>query len=73
MMPISAALLRPLVVAAAIVDVGGGGAADVEDAGVEDVGVDEGGVSIAVADLTTPAPDWAAPMNALRGSVVVVP
>ena len=75
MMPMFAALLRPLVVAAAADEVGGGGAADVEDADVEDVeGVEEDvidGVSWAVADLTAPIPDWAAPMKALRGLVVV--
>ena len=76
-MPISAALLRPLdVAAAAAEDIGGGGAADVDDADadadVEDAKVEEvAEVSWAVADLTAPAPDCAAPIKALSGFVVV--
>ena len=73
-MPISAALLKPLDVAAAAEDVGGGGAADVDDADVEDAEVEDvEGVCWALADLTSPMPDWAAPMKALSGSALVVP
>ncbi len=50
-MPISAARLNPLAVAAATDDVGGGAAADVGDTGVDDAEVEEvEGVSLAVAD-----------------------
>ena len=57
MMPISAPLLRPVLVAAGVVEAGGGGgAADVADGVAEEVD-DVVGVSMAVADLTAPMPD----------------
>ena len=71
-MPISAARLRPLEVAAAMEEVGGGRAADVGEAEVEAAEVEDAvGVSLALADWTAPPADWAAPMKALSGFALV--